>query len=175
MSKPWRHLMLFPLLPALAACMIHPASPVVTRDGGDQSGAKSAAAKPRDVYAGRAAKRAPLPIRALNVTAQCDFKDEMGTHGTLALDVEDANVKNFTAQVNIPKRGVCNFDLARFRQTSKMPTPVLSDGASACRVFVWEQGSAVTVAFSACRSYCTADAYDYLWPILVDRKNGTCA
>jgi hypothetical protein len=174
MSNPWRHVMLIPLLPALAACMTHPAPPIATRDGGEQIDAKTFAARQRENYAGRTGKRTAIPIRALNVTAQCDFKDEMGTSGNLALSVEDASVKQFTAQVNIPKRGVCNFDLARFHQTSKLPTPVLSDGTSSCRVYVWEQGNAVTVAFNACRSYCTANAYDYLWPILVDRKSGTC-
>lgn len=172
---------LLSLLPALSACMTQSAAPLAADHEGGSNVAKSNAARrdentavPR-VRRSRPPAPAPIPVRALNVSTECAFKDEIGTHGSLNLRIEDADVKRFTAQVTIPKRGVCNFDLAGFRQTAKLPTPVLSGGDSACRIYVWEQGNAVTVAFSACHAYCTADAYDYLWPILVDRKSGTCA
>jgi hypothetical protein len=181
MSMKWRRLMLLSLPSLLAACAGQPPAPVVFRDTGGGVEQKSLAARPLGVIsvplAASSGKRmpAPIPVRPLNVSTQCEFRDEVGTHGRMALQIEEASVKRFNAEVTIPKRGVCSFDLARFRQTEKLPTPVLSAGDSSCRVYIWEQGNAVTVAFNACEAYCTADAYDYLWPILVDNPSGECA
>lgn len=181
MALTWHRLTLLSLPWLLAACMTQPAAPVVHRDAGGDVGKKSAAARPLGVIAvapaGKPAKPgpAPIPVRPLNVSTQCEFKDEAGTHGRMALQIEEASVKRFNARVTLGKRGVCNFDLAGFRQTATLPTPVLSASDTACRVYMWEQGNAVTVAFSACHSHCTADSFDYLWPILVDNPSGKCA
>ena len=35
-------------------------------------------------------------------------------------------------------------------------------------------GAAVTVGFANCASRCTRGAFDYLWPIIVDRTDGQC-
>lgn len=181
MAPTWHRLILLSLPLLLTACMIQPAAPVVHRNPGGDVEQKSVAARPLGVIAvapaGKPAKPvpAPIPVRPLNVSTQCEFKDEVGTHGRMALQIEEANVKRFNAQVTMGKRGVCNFDLAGFRQTATLPTPVLTSSDTACRVYVWEQGNAVTVAFSACHSHCTADSFDYLWPILVDNPSGECA
>ncbi|MBI4984835.1 MAG: hypothetical protein HZC24_05695 [Rhodocyclales bacterium] len=180
MSNPCRHLLLLLLPPLLAACTSQVGAPVVRRDVGGSVETKSSAAQPVGVIAvppvgaAGSGKPGPIPVRALNVATQCEFSDETGAHGRMALQIEAASVKRFTAEVNIPRRGVCNFDLARFRQTETMPTPVLVSNDTPCRVYVWEQGSAVTVAFNSCEANCTADAYSYLWPILVD-PSGKCA
>jgi len=179
MAPTWHPPTLLSLPLLLAACMTQPPAPVADKASGME--ATSAAATPPVAAAAVApavrkpGKRGPIPVRALNVSTQCEFKDEAGTHGRMALQIEDANVRRFNAQVTIGRRGVCSFDLARFHQTAKMPTPVLASNDTACRVYVWEQGSAVTVAFSACHAHCTADAFDYLWPILVDSPTGECA
>ena len=42
-------------------------------------------------------------------------------------------------------------------------------------IIMWEQGKGVTVAFNNCQAKCEGDAFSYLWPILVDPRNGRCA
>ena len=86
-----------------------------------------------------------------------------------------AAVKRFTAEVSIPKQGLCRFDIKNFRQTAKLPNVVLTDAQSTCVVRMWEQEKGVTVAFNACESKCSGDAFSYLWPILVDTRNGRCS
>ena len=86
-----------------------------------------------------------------------------------------AEVKRFVAEVNIPRQGVCRFDIRNFRQTATLPNVVLTDEASCCVVRMWEQEKGVTVAFNGCQAQCSGDAFSYLWPILVDTRNGRCA
>lgn len=117
----------------------------------------------------------PNPTRPLNVTSNCRFRDESGYSGTLNLTVENARVQAFSAAVTIPRRGSCRFDLRNFRQTRSLPTIELSHQREACTVRFWEQAERVTVAFDNCRKMCTGEAWDYLWPILADRSNGSCA
>jgi hypothetical protein len=178
MPNSWRKLVFLPLLLPLAACMPQPAAPVV---GGNEAVAPipepAKPTPPTPVLSTRDAARkfAATPATALNVRTECRFKDETGYGGSLDLQVVDANIKRLKAEVTIPKRGVCRFDLAKFRQTRTLPSPVLSAKDTKCRIFVWEQGDTVTVAFHACQASCTGTAFSYLWPILVYRKKGECA
>ena len=84
-------------------------------------------------------------------------------------------VRAFEARVLIPRRGACRFDLRDFRQTRGMPGVELSQREGRCVVRMWEQGERVTVAFQQCERMCSGLAFDYLWPILADRRDGTCA
>lgn len=120
-------------------------------------------------------KPGPIPTRALNVRADCQFHDESGYNGTLTLTVEQARVQTFAAHVNIPRRGNCKFDLKNFRQTRELPNVVLSHLSDRCIVHVWEQGERVTVAFQQCQKMCSGDAWEGLWPILIDTRDGSCA
>ena len=117
----------------------------------------------------------PQPTRPLNVKSKCSHRDAVGTQTHLNLLVKDAQVKAFTAQVTIPHRGVCRFDLKNFEQTATLPQALLKakDG-SECSVRLWEQGKEVTIAFNSCPSACEGEAFSYLWPILVDAKSGRC-
>ena len=119
-------------------------------------------------------KRGPIPTRALNVAADCAFKDETGYRGAMKLKVADAQVRTFEARVDIPGRGACRFDLKDFRQTASMPNVALSAQRSRCIVRMWEQGRRVTVAFNNCQDRCSGRAYSYLWPILADVHTGSC-
>lgn len=123
----------------------------------------------------RAKRPGPIPVRAINVATTCSFHDETGYAGSLTLKVEDALVREFVADVAIPKRGICRFNLKAFRQTQTLPTVELSHRQGACKVRVWEQGERVTVAFDTCSRMCSGDAWPYLWPILNDRRDGSCA
>jgi len=123
----------------------------------------------------RSAKLKALPVRPLNVKADCSFKDPTGYRGAMKLYVKEARVSRFEANVDVPQHGACRFDLADFRQTATMPNPVLRDAGSACEVRMWEQGNRVTVAFSRCQTKCAAfGAWERLWPILVDAPSGRC-
>ena len=123
----------------------------------------------------KAKRPGPIPTRALNVAAECRFRDETGYNGNMKLTIEQAKVQTFEAAVNIPRRGVCRFDLKNFRQTQALPTVELSHRRDACVVRVWEQGERVTVAFHECRKMCSGSAWEHLWPILNDTRDGSCA
>ncbi|MFT3848722.1 MAG: hypothetical protein QM739_08585 [Propionivibrio sp.] len=117
----------------------------------------------------------PMPEKALDVRTRCRFRDVQGGRGSMDLQVSKAEVKRFAAEVSIPKQGVCRFDFKNFHQTAKLPNVVLTDAQSTCVVRMWEQEKGVTVSFNACQSKCSGDAFSYLWPILVDTRNGRCS
>ena len=133
--------------------------------------------QPLKHLAGRKLK--PMPDKPLEVRAKCRFKDVAGGRGAMELQVSQAEVKRFFAEVSIPRQGTCRFDLKQFRQTGKLPTVVLADTESECTVRMWKQElgktKGVTVAFNNCQAKCEGDAFSYLWPILVDPRNGRCA
>ena len=68
-------------------------------------------------------KPPPIPTRPLNVAADCSFKDPTGYRGVMKLKVAGADVKTFEARVDVPRKGVCRFDLKDFH------TVVLENGA----------------------------------------------
>ena len=121
----------------------------------------------------------PMPVQALNVKTKCTFRDAIGTRGKMDLQVKDAEVQRFTAEVNIPKQGTCRFDMKNFRQIGTLPTVQLADAANGCSVRMWSQElgreKSVTVAFTGCQAQCSGDSFSYLWPILVDTRNGHCS
>ena len=123
------------------------------------------------------AKRGHKPItgQALNARASCSFRDDTGYAGRLDLVVREARVEQLDARVDVPNRGSCQFSLADFRQTESLPIVVLASQKTSCKVSLWEQGDQVTVAFRDCRAECGGDAVNYLWPILVDSRKGSCS
>lgn len=116
-----------------------------------------------------------MPVRALNVETKCAFRDAVGTRGNLDLRVKNAEVQRFSAEVTIPKRGICHFNMRNFRQTASLPAVLLNDSDSKCLVRMWEQEHNVTVAFSGCEARCSGESFSYLWPILIDTRNGRCS
>ena len=106
---------------------------------------------------------------------ECRFRDETGYNGNLRLSVQEAKVQRLEAVVNVPGRGTCRFELKNFRQTRDLPNVELSHLREPCMVRIWEQGERVTVAFQQCQKLCTGAAWDHLWPILTDRRDGSCA
>lgn len=120
-------------------------------------------------------KPGPIPMRALNVKTDCDFRDETGYNGAMKLGIEEAKVLAFQATVNIPNRGSCRFDLKNFRQIRELPTVELSHLHDRCVVRVWSQDERITVAFRQGQKMCSGSAADYLWPILTNTRDGSCA
>jgi hypothetical protein len=39
---------------------------------------------------------------------------------------------------------------------------------------MWEQGDRVTVTANDCAEKCTRGAFEYVWPILFDKRTGGC-
>ncbi|AYH41887.1 hypothetical protein [Azoarcus sp. DN11] len=116
----------------------------------------------------------PMPVRPLSIKTDCQFKDEVGYGGSAVLDISYSEVRAFAAHLDVPRHGSCQFDLADFKQVLKEPHVELQ-ARDGCTVRVWEQGEQVTVAFSECAKRCTHGAFEYVWPILVDRSNGQCS
>ena len=117
----------------------------------------------------------PMPDKPLEVKTRCSFHDVSGGRGSLDLHVSKAEVKKFVAEISIPRQGLCRFNMRDFTQTGRLPNVVLADPSSDCTVRMWEQGKDITVAFHACQAKCDADAFSYLWPILVNGKSGRCS
>ncbi|HET7776646.1 MAG TPA: hypothetical protein VFK74_09775 [Azospira sp.] len=111
----------------------------------------------------------PIPTRPLNAAGNCSFRDPTGYRGKINLQVKEAKVQRFAAQVDVPKKGTCQFDLKNFQQVETLPQVRLtaSDG---CSVRMWEQDKKITVAFNGCQAQCSGDAVDYLWPIQLDSR-----
>ena len=117
----------------------------------------------------------PQPTRPLNVKSKCSHKDAIGTTTRLDLLVKEAEVKSFDAQVTMKGYGTCSFKLNEFEQVEKLPQALLKHKKeSGCLVRMWEQGPKVTVAFNNCAKSCEGQAFDYLWPIVVEAKSGRC-
>lgn len=166
-----RHFALFLPLALLGAC----AGPEPAPEAGTR---RPAPAEPRPavtVPMPKPKKPGPIPTRPLNVKTECRFHDESGYNGTMQLDVEAAKVLSFAATVNVPGRGACSFNLKNFRQTRELPNVELSHRNDRCIVRVWEQGTRVTVAFQQCQKMCSGSAWEGLWPILTETRDGSCA
>jgi hypothetical protein len=123
--------------------------------------------------AGRKIK--PIAVKPITVKANCSYKDPTGYGGKLNLLVDNSQVRALQADIEVPKRGNCAFDLKDFRQTAKEPSVTLVANSGACTVRVWEQENKVTVAFNSCKDRCQGDSFDYVWPILVDARTGKCS
>jgi len=117
----------------------------------------------------------PIEARPLNAKASCGFRDPTGYRARLKLDVKEASVKRFEANVDVPKKGNCSFKLKDFQQTDHLPNVVLAAKKGDCKVSLWEQEHQVTVAFRDCRTECSGNSVEYLWPILIDNRKGSCS
>lgn len=135
-----------------------------------------APAAPTETYsrlAGRSIK--PIAVKPITVKADCTYRDPTGYGGKLKLAVDKSQVHALQAEIQVPKRGKCSFALKDFHQTAREPSVTLAANSGACTVRVWEQEGKVTVAFNSCKDRCEGDAFDYVWPILVNAKTGKCS
>lgn len=114
----------------------------------------------------------PMPVRPLAVRADCRHRDETGYEVAARLDVSYAEVRAFAASVSVPRRGSCRFD-GPFIQTRRSPSVQLR-AADGCEINIWEQAHQVTIGFAGCASRCTRGTFDYVYPIIIDRRSGQC-
>ena len=116
----------------------------------------------------------PMPLRTFTVSTECKFRDETGNFGNAKVDVLNSKVRALNVVLTMPKRGVCRYDLAQFRQTQALPSIELT-GSKNCRIRMWEQGEQITVSFADCHTMCSPNsAHDYVWPLLIDKPTGEC-
>lgn len=121
-------------------------------------------------------KLAPMPERPLNVRTSCNFRDPNGYRGRLDLRVVDSAVKRLSAEINVPRRGSCRFDMRDFRQADlRQAVLATARPEDMCKVRIWQQDSRITIAFPDCRTHCSGESFDYVWPILVDTATGKCS
>lgn len=168
-----RRTMIWGATAALAGCAAPEPAPPAPEVRAPEPAPKLLESQPLKHLANR--KLAPLPDRPLNVKTRCRFKDPTGYGGQLDLQVRDDAVRRFHAEVSIPKRGSCRFDLKDFQQAAHRPVALEMAGDAHCVVRLWEQQGRVTVAFRDCSTQCSGDSFDYLWPILVDARTGKCS
>jgi hypothetical protein len=134
-----------------------------------------APAAPTETYsrlAGRSIK--PIAVKPITVKTDCTYRDPTGYGGKLKLAVDKSQVSALQAEIQVPRRGKCAFDLKDFHQTAKEPSVTLNS-KGACTIRLWEQEGKVTVAFNSCKDRCQGDSFDYVWPILIDAKTGKCS
>lgn len=116
----------------------------------------------------------PQAPRPLNLKTECRFENETGYNGTASVEVVNSQVKRLSALFNVPGQGQCLFDMAQMRQTRTQPVE-LRDTRSGCTARLWEQGDKATISFSDCARHCSNPAaFQYVWPVLVERKTGIC-
>ena len=172
----------FPLIGALAlsGCALFesepepPPAPPVTKPAPQKVEKPRIESQPLKHLSGRNLK--PMPITPVSVKTRCSFRDEVtGTRGRLDLLVKEDEVKKFSAEVNVPKRGICRFELKDFAQTVMKQHPVtMTTKTDTCAIRIWEQGPRITVSFGNCATRRENKAHEYLWPILIDSKTGRC-
>ena len=120
-------------------------------------------------------KLQPIPVTPINLSTSCQINDGLKTTGTMQAELKQSKVLAFSADLAIAGKGMCQFNLSQFHQTDTLPIVKLKSNTTACQVFMWTQYDNVTVAFNQCQSQCTGNAFDYLWPILVDGNKGECS
>lgn len=173
--KPWHCCLV--LAAVLAGCATpEPPSPPAVTAAPDPAPSAPAPVLGRDTLkylANRQLK--PIEDRPLNAKANCSFRDPTGYRGRLRLDVREAKVQKLDARLDMPRKGSCDFALKDFQQTGTMPIVVLAGRKTNCQVSLWEQEDKVTVAFRNCQSECSGNSVEYLWPILVDNRKGSCS
>lgn len=175
----WRHLLLVVVLAAAGCAEVEkqPGKATDEEPAAEKLASESTEPKFKNSTLKYLAKRnlKPQATRPLNVSSRCMHRDAIGTQTELDLLVKEAQVKTFVAQISMKGHGTCRFDLNEFEQIEKMPQALLRHRKeSNCLVRMWEQGPKVTIAFNSCPKSCDGQAFDYLWPIMVEAKSGQC-
>lgn len=116
-----------------------------------------------------------LEAKPIDLQANCRFHNETGYNGTMVADIRAGTVKQLSTVVNIPEQGSCKFDWEGFTQTQRLPSIELRHARDNCTVRIWQQGRQITVSYSNCAQRCSpANAFKYVWPVLVERTSGRC-
>ena len=112
--------------------------------------------------------------RLMNAAVSCNYKDEGGVRGKAMLLVDQNRLTRFTARIEMPNGGVCEFDSKKMAQISFEQGIALQSKKDECVVRMWEQKNRITVAAYSCHKQCSKGSFSYLWPIIMDTRVGTC-
>jgi len=105
----------------------------------------------------------------------CAEKDHLGnrSEATIVTD-KRGGIESFHWSMQTPAGGSCAFDSSDFALAPRGDATEFR-AASGCRLFVWAQGTGITLAHNSCEAQCTGpEAHDYLWPIVFNRRGGGC-
>ncbi|MDQ8020742.1 MAG: hypothetical protein REI94_02810 [Moraxellaceae bacterium] len=117
----------------------------------------------------------PMPTRPLQVAMNCRFRNETGYNGDARVEVRDGTVRRLQVNYNLPGRGSCQMVFDPAHQTQRLPSVELRHASTGCTARLWEQGDQATVSFTGCAAHCTnAEAFQYVWPVLMNRRSGRC-
>ncbi|MEC5398639.1 hypothetical protein [Uliginosibacterium sp. H1] len=117
----------------------------------------------------------PMPTRPLEVSMNCRFRNETGYNGEARVEVRDGAVRRLHVEYNLPGRGSCQMVFDPDHQTRRLPSVELRHASTGCTARMWEQGDQATVSFTGCAAHCTnAEAFQYVWPVLMNRRSGRC-
>ncbi len=118
-------------------------------------------------------QKAPGPI---NVRNQCSFRDDTGYHGSNRVEIVNGEVRSLATEISVPERGSCSFETSGFRQTQRTPSIEMRSPTDGCTVRIWQQGQQVTISYTHCAQRCaSAEAFKYVWPVLVNTGSGSCS
>lgn len=110
---------------------------------------------------------------SVTLKTRCGFEHESGYTVSLDAQIEASAVRGFRFFADVPQHGQCLLNLAGLTQTLDHPQIELA-GQNDCAVQLWDQGEKLSLVLKNCASYCTGDAQDYLWPVLIDHQSGQC-
>lgn len=116
----------------------------------------------------------PTEPRLQNAAVSCNYMDEGGVRGRVALLVDEHRVTRFTARIEMPNGGTCRFDSKQMEQRPLDQGIALQSKGDECVVRMWEQKHRITIAAYSCHKQCSKGSFSYLWPILMDTRIGTC-
>ncbi len=113
--------------------------------------------------------------KPLEVTFRCAAKDERKYTTQADVEVHGATVHYLRARLGAPDGASCEFALADFSQTQRMPNVELRANRGSCVLRMWEQGPKVTLAYSDCGQFCKpGSAFDRMLPVQYDRRVDRC-
>jgi hypothetical protein len=112
--------------------------------------------------------------RLQNAAVSCTYKDEGGVRGKAMLLVDNHKLTRFTARIEMPNGGVCQFDSKKMAQRPFEQGIALESKGDECIVRMWEQKHRITIAAYSCHKQCSRGSFSYLWPIIMDTRVGTC-
>jgi hypothetical protein len=116
----------------------------------------------------------PTEPRLQNAAVSCNYKDEGGVRGKAMLLVDNHKLTRFTARIEMPNGGICQFDSKKMEQLPFEQGIALQSKGDECIVRMWEQKHRITIAAYSCHKQCSKGSFSYLWPIIMDTRVGTC-
>lgn len=118
----------------------------------------------------------PIADRPIDLDGVCVQTEEDGFRENARLVVRNNQVQALSWQIQIGRRGSCNFELGGFRQTKSRPhVELVARDGGGCRLMVWQEPRRITLAHAGCANRCTPGVYEQAWPVMFDPATGRCA